>query len=166
MRFKDVGTQTCSVARTLSVIGDRWTMMVLREAFLRTRRFDEFQARIGAARHIVADRLKKLVEHGILERRKYQDRPARYEYRLTDKGLDLHPILLSMAAWGDRWMDQGEGPPVEYVHKDCGQVMRPVLDCSVCGKPVEPRNVQPQAGPALRKLAEADPSAPSRFKTR
>jgi len=166
MRHKDVGTQTCSVARTLAVIGDRWTMMVLREAFLRTRRFDEFQARIGAARHIVADRLKKLVEHGILERRKYQDRPARYEYRLTEKGLDLHPILLSMTAWGDRWMDRGEGAPLEFVHKDCGHVMTPVLGCSVCGKPVGPRSVQPKPGPALRKLAEADPSASRRFEDR
>ncbi len=166
MRSKDVGTQTCSVARALSVIGDRWTMMVLREAFLRTRRFDDFQARIGAARHIVADRLKKLVDHGILERRKYQERPVRYEYRLTEKGLDLHPILLSMAAWGDRWMDEGEGAPVEYVHKDCGRSMRPVLGCSECGKPVDAKSVQPKPGPALRKLSESDPAALSRFENR
>lgn len=138
--------------------------MVLREAFLRTRRFDEFQARIGAARHIVADRLRKLVEHGILERRRYQERPVRYEYRLTEKGLDLHPLLLSLAAWGDKWMDQGEGPPLEYVHKECGHAMKPVLGCSVCGKPVDPRSVQPRPGPALQKLAEANPAAPRRFR--
>lgn len=166
MRSKDVGTQICSVARTLGVIGDRWTMMVLREAFLGTRRFDDIQAQIGAARHIVADRLKKLVEHGILERRRYQERPSRYEYRLTEKGLELYPILLSLATWGDKWMDQGEGPPVELLHKECGEVMKPILTCSECGKPVGPRNVQPRPGPVLQKLYEADPASSRRFGNR
>jgi DNA-binding HxlR family transcriptional regulator len=166
MRWSDVGSETCSVARALGVIGDRWTLLILREAFQRTRRFEDFQAHTGAARHIVADRLKKLVGHGVLERRKYQEKPARHEYRLTQKGLDLHPIIMAIVAWGDRWMDEGEGPPLELVHKGCGQPMTSVAVCSECGEPLDPRSVQPQPGPALQKLLEADPESLRRFEKR
>jgi DNA-binding HxlR family transcriptional regulator len=152
MRWCDIGAETCSVARTLSVVGDRWTLLVLREAFMRTRRFEDFQNHLGVARNILADRLQKLVDHGVLERRKYQQKPERYEYRLTQKGLDLYPVIMSLVAWGDRWMDKGEGRPIEHVHEDCGQVMRPVLTCSECGGPIHPRKVRPRPGPALRKL--------------
>ncbi len=152
MRWRDIGSETCSVARTLSVVGDRWTLLVLREAFLRTRKFEDFQNRLGVARNILANRLQRLVDHGVLERSKYQEKPARYEYRLTDKGLDLYPVIMSLVAWGDRWMDDGEGRPIEHVHQDCGHVMRPVQTCSECGGPIHARNVRPRLGPALRKL--------------
>ena len=89
MRWSEIGSETCSIARALSAIGDRWSLLILREAFLRTRRFADFQRHLGAARNLVADRLGKLVESGILERRQYQDRPARFEYILTRKGRDL-----------------------------------------------------------------------------
>ncbi len=149
MRWNEVGSQVCSVARALSVVGDRWTLLVLREAFLRTRRFEDFQARTGASRALLAERLEKLVEHGILERRPYQEKPTRHEYRLTQKGLDLYPVVASLAAWGDRWMDGGEGRPVELVHRECGAVTTARLHCSECGEPLDPRHVTAHPGPPL-----------------
>ena len=150
MRWRDIGEQTCSIARTLSVIGDRWSMLILREAFLRTRRFEDFQSHLGATRHVLADRLQKLVEHGIFERVRYQERPSRYEYKLTDKGRDLYPIIVSLAGWGDKWMAGDDGPPIELVHKACGHPMIPVHACPQCGETVTARDVTPRPGPALR----------------
>ncbi len=150
MRWSDIGGQTCSIARTLSVIGDRWTLLVLREAFLRTRRFEDFQAHLGATRHVLADRLQKLVDHGILERVQYQERPPRAEYKLTQKGRDLYPVIVSLLGWGDRWMADEAGPPIELVHRNCGHRMVPVPTCPHCGEHVTARDVTAQAGPALR----------------
>jgi DNA-binding HxlR family transcriptional regulator len=150
MRWDEVGSETCSIARACSVLSDRWTLLILREAFLRTRRFEDFQRRTGAARNLVADRLGRLVEHGVLERRPYQDKPRRDEYRLTEKGRDLYPLIMALVHWGDRWMDQGEGPPLEHVHQACGHVMHAVATCSECGERLEPRAVTPRPGPALR----------------
>jgi DNA-binding HxlR family transcriptional regulator len=150
MRWRDIGDETCSIARALSVVGDRWTLLVLREAFLRTRRFEDFQARLGATRHVLADRLQKLVGHGILERLQYQGRPPRFEYRLTEKGRDLYPVIVALLGWGDRWMADGAGPPVELVHRRCGHQMIPVPTCPHCGEAVGARDVTAQPGPALR----------------
>ena len=101
------------MARSLSVMGDRWTMLVLRNAFMAVRRFDDFQAHLGVTRHVLADRLSRLVESGVLKKVAYQDKPARYEYRLTEMGRDLYPVLLALTAWGDKWMDEGRGAPLE-----------------------------------------------------
>ena len=150
MKWEDIGSEVCSVARSLSVVGDRWTLLVLREAFLGVRRFDGFQEQLGAARNILTDRLEKLVDHGVLERRKYQEHPERFEYRLTEKGLALYPVIISLVAWGDRWMDDGDGRPMEHIHKDCGKVMAPVQVCSECSQPIHAKNVRVQLGPALR----------------
>jgi DNA-binding HxlR family transcriptional regulator len=141
MRWSEIGDQDCSVARTLSVIGDRWTMLVLREAFMRTRRFDDFQRNTGAPRPVLADRLRVLVDHGVLERRPYGNHPDRFEYRLTDKGLDLYPVIVSLLTWGDHWMTDRDGPPLELRHNDCGQTMHPELACPECGEWVGPRDV-------------------------
>ncbi len=99
MQWKDLGDERCSLARTLAVIGDRWTLMVLRDAFLRIRRFEDFQSSLGIARRVLTERLTKLVDAGILEKRPYQARRARYEYRLTQKGLDLYPAILALVHW-------------------------------------------------------------------
>lgn len=106
MRWRDIAKEPCSVARTLAVVGDRWTPLVLRETFLRTRRFDDFQARLGLTRHLLADRLGKLVEDRILERVPYQERPQRFEYRLTEKGRDLYPVIVALMAWGDHRIER------------------------------------------------------------
>lgn len=107
----------CSVARTLEVIGERWTFLVLREAFMGVRRFDELQRNTGVARNILAARLRKLVDNRILERRRYQDRPPRFEYRLTDRGLDLYPAIVALLQWGDRHAAHPAGRPVVLEHK-------------------------------------------------
>jgi DNA-binding HxlR family transcriptional regulator len=142
---------TCSVARALSVIGDRWTLLILRDSFLGMRRFDEFQHDLGLTRHRLAERLHKLVEHRILKRVAYQARPRRMEYRLTDKGVDLYPIIVSLLRWGDRWMAGGEGPPVELVHRSCGKVITPALRCPQCDEEINARAMSARPGPALRK---------------
>nr|WP_042187595.1 helix-turn-helix domain-containing protein [Kibdelosporangium sp. MJ126-NF4]CEL18215.1 Transcriptional regulator, HxlR family [Kibdelosporangium sp. MJ126-NF4]CTQ90554.1 Transcriptional regulator, HxlR family [Kibdelosporangium sp. MJ126-NF4] len=142
MRWSEIGETRCSVARTLSVIGERWTMLVLREAFNRVRRFEDFQQRTGAPRPVLADRLRTLTEDGIFRRDRYAERPDRFEYRLTEKGLDLYPILISMMAWGDRWMADEQGPPVQLVHRGCEHSMTPMMACSHCGDEVSAREVQ------------------------
>jgi len=157
MRWADVGDLTCSVARTLSVVGDRWTLLVLRDAFLGVRRFEDFRA-VGLTRHRLADRLKKLVAAGVLERVRYQERPPRFEYRLTEKGRDLYPVLVSLVRWGDRWMAGEAGPPVELIHRGCGHVIMPVLACPYCAEPVTARDMRAQAGPALRARAPEEAS--------
>ena len=143
MRWDEIKGMPCSVARTLSVIGDRWTLLVLRDAFLRTRRFEDFQRQLGVTRHLLAGRLRKLVEAGILERVRYQEKPARYEYRLTEKGRDLYPVIVALLRWGDRWMSDESGPPLTLVHKACGHAMHPTLVCPDCGEAVGARDVTP-----------------------
>lgn len=147
MRWGELKREKCSVARTISVIGDRWTPLILRDCFLRVRRFEEFERRLGITRHLLADRLKKLVAAGVLERRLYQARPRRYEYRLTQKGVELQPVLLTIAHWGDRHMAGVKGPPVLYEHHACGHVFAPVLTCSECGEKVGARDVRVRPGP-------------------
>ena len=105
-------TQVCSIARSLEAIGDRWTMLVVRDAFLGVRRFEEFQDRLGVARNILSDRLGRLVDDGILEKRPYQERPQRFEYRLTEKGRDLFPVMISLMKWGDAYALDPGGPPM------------------------------------------------------
>jgi DNA-binding HxlR family transcriptional regulator len=124
----------CSVARTWSVIGERWTVLILREAFRGTTRFDTFQSRLGLGRTLLSDRLSVLVGEGIFERVRYQERPERYEYRLTGKGLDLYPVLLALMQWGDRY--KVDEPPVTLVHEGCGEAARPRLACGNCAEPI------------------------------
>jgi DNA-binding HxlR family transcriptional regulator len=149
MKWQDVGATPCSIARSLSLIGDRWTLLILRNAFLAIRRFDDFQAQLGVTRHVLADRLGRLVSAGVLTKVAYQDHPPRYEYRLTDMGRDLYPVLLALTTWGDKWLDEGQGPPLQYVHQKCGHVFTPTMVCSTCREPVLPREVTPVAGPGL-----------------
>ncbi|WP_339844153.1 helix-turn-helix domain-containing protein [uncultured Halopseudomonas sp.] len=154
MRWEELDQQPCSLARTLAVIGDKWTLLVLRDCFLGVRRFDEFERRLGITRHLLAGRLKKLVEHGVLTKVAYQQRPLREEYRLTEKGLDLHPTILALVSWGDRHMADERGAPVLHVHKGCGKVMHPVTVCSECGEGVGARDVRVEAGIGWAKDAQ------------
>lgn len=147
MRRTSFAGMNCSVAGALEILGEWWTMLIVRDAFMGVRRFEDFQRRLGIARNVLTTRLQKLVASGILERRRYQERPERFEYRLTAKGLDLYPILVSLLQWGDRWAPAEGGPPVLLVHRDCGQVSSPYLVCDHCGEPIDPRRVDPVAGP-------------------
>lgn len=141
------------MARALSVVGDRWTLLVLREAFLRVRRFDEFQARLGIARRVLAERLKHLVDCGVLRKVEYESAPPRYEYRLTEKGLALYPALISLVHWGDKYYAGKKGPPLLHRHATCGRDFRAVLTCSECGEAVDPREVRTRPGPGARRKA-------------
>jgi DNA-binding HxlR family transcriptional regulator len=145
--------QNCSIARTLQVVGERWTLLVLREVFTGQRRFEEIQRNLGVATNILSDRLQTLVDEGILERRAVSDRSDRFEYRLTDKGLDLNPVLLELMRWGDRWDAPADGPPKVVEHRDCGHETRAVQTCSHCGGELTARNVRLHDGPGARAAA-------------
>lgn len=153
MRWSELKREPCSVARTVSVIGDRWTLIILRDCFLRVRRFEEFQARLGITRHLLADRLRKLVRAGVLRKVLYQARPRRYEYRLTEKGLDLHGVMLALVHWGDVHMAGARGRPLIHEHRACGHDFDPVITCSACGKALAAREVRVRPGPGQPRRA-------------
>lgn len=157
MKWDDLPAQPCLISRTLSVIGDRWTMLMLRDAFAGTRRFDDFQARLGISRTIIADRLALLTREGVFDKIAYQDRPPRHEYRLTEKGLDLYPLIMGMFDWGRRHYPLEGGLPVLHRHKACGQDFTPVLSCSACGEEVTARAVQARPGPAPASTGATGP---------
>ncbi len=159
MRWNDIQQIPCSIARSLAIIGDRWTMLILRDCFLKTRRFEDFQKQLGITRHVLSDRLKKLVTEGVLEKTLYQKNPKRFEYKLTEKGIDLFPILMSLVAWGDKWTDDDKGPPIIYQHLGCGHNTKMEMCCNVCGKPINPREIQPHIGPGLKYHLEHNDDA-------
>ena len=141
--FEDVN---CSVAQCLEVVGEWWSLLIVRDALLGVRRFDDFQARIGISRNILNQRLSHLVDNGVLKRVQYQDHPARSEYRLTDKGRDLWHVVMAIGQWGDRWAAP-DGPPVKIRHKSCGHVVKAVPVCSYCREPLDVRDVTALPGP-------------------
>jgi DNA-binding HxlR family transcriptional regulator len=147
MKWNDYARDRCAVGGALEIVGDRWTMTVLRELFLGIRRFGEIQRNTGAAKNILADRLQSLVANGILVRELYQERPARYEYRLTEKGLDLYPILIGLMAWGAKHAPAAAEPLVLVQHRACGTIGLPELTCTACGEQVGPRDMRAVAGP-------------------
>jgi DNA-binding HxlR family transcriptional regulator len=130
---------TCSVARTLDVLGDTWSLLVLRDLLLGAHRFDQIQQHLGIARNVLTARLKRLVDHGVLERRQYQEHPPRFEYHLTARGLDLQPVVVGLMQWGDRYVADPEGGPIQLAHRDCGHPIRLVTQCEGCGQQVGPR---------------------------
>jgi len=139
----------CSIARTLEVIGDRWTLLILRDAFRGVRRFDQIQRDLGIARNLLTDRLNKLVAHGVLAKELYQAHPPRYEYRLTPKGVDLSPALVALMHWGDQWLAEGE-PPVRLVHDRCGHPLDQVFVCWHCDETVTPLHIRSDKSPTPR----------------
>lgn len=153
----------CSIARTVDLLGDWWTPLVLREAFYGVRRFDDFQQSLGIGRNILTERLRRLVDSGLLERSKYQDRPLRHEYRLTDKGQDFFPVLVAMMRWGDRWLDGGRGEPVTLRHTTCGHVATAELVCSECAEPMSARDVVTELGPGYPARLRDNPVVKARF---
>ena len=140
----------CSLARSLDVVGDWWTPLIVRDVGMGLSRFDQFVADLGISRNLLATRLDDLVANGILERHQYQDRPPRYRYTLTAAGLELVPILMSLTAWGDRWFTPPGGPPLRFRHRTCGEEFTPQECCSECGEPVQAIDVIPLAGPGMR----------------
>jgi DNA-binding HxlR family transcriptional regulator len=142
----------CSIAASLQLIGDRWSLLILRDAFRGVRRFDELAADLGIARNLLADRLQKLVDHGILVKHPYQQRPVRYEYRLTAKGIDLSPALVALMRWGDKHVIE-QSPPVVLVHDRCGTPLEQSLTCPQCAEAVTPRAIKSRPGPGARRAS-------------
>jgi DNA-binding HxlR family transcriptional regulator len=139
--------QVCSIARTLEVLGERWTLLVIRDVFNGRRRFDQIQENLGVARNVLANRLARLVEEGILEKRPYQERPPRYEYFLTERGLDLWPVLIGLLHWGDRYLAEPAGPPMLIRHKECGGLVDERGACERCGERLSARDAYTEYGP-------------------
>jgi len=141
----------CSIARPLAFLGERWTLLVLRDLFLGRRRFDEIQGSLGVASNVLSQRLATLTEEGIVERRRYSEHPERFEYRLTEKGRDLQPVLMALLAWGDRYTVGEAGPALEQIHTECGHVFHMVPTCSECGGVVDSRNTRTRPGPGANE---------------
>jgi DNA-binding HxlR family transcriptional regulator len=143
---KSFADMHCSVAQCLEVIGEWWSMLIVRDAFLGIRRFDQFQERLGISRNILNQRLSFLVDAGVFEKVKYSEHPPRFEYRLTIKGRDLWPVLTAMRQWGDMYAAP-DGPPLRIVHEACGKVSEAVMTCSSCGEALSPGDVRAVRGP-------------------
>ncbi len=147
MLGREYKSQSCSIAGALEVVGERWSLLIIRDVLLGLRRFDELQAHLGIARNILDSRLRRLVEEGVLERRRYSERPERFEYRLTDKGLDLWPTVVALMQWGDRYATPENGPAVVIEHKNCGGALDGHRMCERCGARVSVRDAVARPGP-------------------
>ncbi len=143
---EDAASGNCSIQATLDLVGDRWTLLILRDIFRGVHRFSQIAADLGIAKNLLADRLGKLVDHGILHKVPYQERPLRHEYRLTAKGIDLSPALVALMGWGDRWAAAGE-PPTVLIHDACGTALEQVLLCPTCDETVRPTHIRSRPGP-------------------
>lgn len=143
----------CSVANALEIIGDRWNLLILRDAFMGVRRFEDFHNDLGIARNILSNRLEKLQTAGIMEATPYQDRPPRHEYRLTERGKDLFDVLLALWRWGDRWDPPTAEPMRQLIHLECGQPTHSVPACAHCGKELTRSDLR--IVPGLEVLARA-----------
>jgi DNA-binding HxlR family transcriptional regulator len=147
MQRTDFGAMACSIARTLDVIGEPWSPLVLRNVYVGITRFDQLQQSLGISRKVLAERLRWLVDRGVLERHEYSAKPPRHEYALTTKGLELVDVLMVMVRWGDKWLAGEAGPPVLYRHHACGQISHVDLHCSVCGQPMHATDIDVLPGP-------------------
>lgn len=156
MRWEELGEEDCSVARSLSVFGDRWTLLILRDCFMGIKRFDDFMRDLELSRTILTDRLNKLVEHDVLKKEPYQIKPTRYDYKLTEKGLALHPVIMAIVQWGDAFYAENGEPPIIRTHKKCGHDFTAVTVCSECGEPVRAHDVKVRGNPKSVRKAKAN----------
>jgi DNA-binding HxlR family transcriptional regulator len=159
---KSYDTQVCSIARALEVIGERWSLLIIRDAlYARVTRFNDFQHNLGIATNVLATRLDAFVAAGLMERRPQDEQPDQYEYVLTEKGRDLGPVLIALTEWGDRWAAPGE-PPILYRHRTCGGAATAHVVCELCGQVHDPADVEVQIGPGMpaEYLANRRPRRP------
>lgn len=154
MKWDETSEQLCSVARATSIFGDRWTMLIIRQFFMGMSKFSDIQKTLGITKHRLSDRLTRLTEESIISKRLYDEKYNRYEYQLTEKGLDLLPVFITIGQWGDKWAADSDGAPMEYVHKDCGRPAKPALCCTACGDSLNISNISVRMGPGLQKKLE------------
>ena len=152
LQWLEYDTHNCSIQRTLEVIGEKWTILVLREAFNGVRRFDQIRNHVGVSDPILSDRLHKLVAQGVLEASPYREpgRRTRNEYRLTQKGRDLYPVMIALLRWGDRYQADSAGPSVEVTHRDCGAPVEAMVQCARGHRLDSATDGQVAAGPGAR----------------
>ena len=150
MKHADLLDENCAIARSAAIVGERWVCVILRQAFNGARRFEDFQRGIGLARNVLTERLNRLVEHGVLERRRYSEHTARdlNEYRLTAKGRALFPVYVALMNWGNQWTGL-PAPPVDLLHKPCGHRVGVRVVCSQCGQDIDARDTEPVVGRGL-----------------
>jgi DNA-binding HxlR family transcriptional regulator len=160
----DLAALPCSLARTLKIVGEWWTLLVLRDVCFGWNRFDEIHDHLGIARNILKARLDTLLDQGMVERRRYQQHPDRYEYVPTDKAIDFVPALLALVAWGDRWTAP-DGPPVLFSHRTCGHDTVATVVCSACSAPLAREDIDFRPGPGMPGPAPAEELQPSRAET-
>jgi DNA-binding HxlR family transcriptional regulator len=165
MRRTSFGDWPCSIARTADLLGDAWTLLVLRELFYGESRFDGFTGTLGIARNTLTDRLRRLEAAGLIERRAYQSEPVRHAYLLTDKGRDFFGVLAALSAWGDRWLAGDTGAPVVLRHTPCGHDTEARVVCSHCGETLHQRDLTARTGPGYPDRLLADPVVRARFGT-
>ncbi|GAA1318602.1 winged helix-turn-helix transcriptional regulator [Pseudonocardia xinjiangensis] len=163
MRRTSFAQWPCSVARTMDLLGDWWTPLVLREAFYGIQRFDEFQKGLGIARNTLADRLRRLVDEGLLEKRPYQADPVRHDYVLTEKGRDFFGVLAAMSRWGDRWLAGDDGPPIAFHHERCGADTHGEVVCAHCREPLTAEDTSMRMGPGYPPRLARHPEVQRRF---
>lgn len=160
MKWHDLNADACPLARAMGVVGDRWTLLILRECFLGVRRFDGFQKRLGVTRHLLAERLKRLETMGVLERRPYQQRPLRHEYRLTPSGKSFAPVLLAMQDWAEHNLPSPTPTPFAFVTRDGGEEVEPVVTDRKSGQELTHRTVlmvpKPATGQSAADLPTTD----------
>jgi DNA-binding HxlR family transcriptional regulator len=155
MLGRNYDSQVCSAARTLEVVGERWSLLIVRDAlFAGATRYSDFRKGLGIATNILATRLDGLVDAGVMERRSYSQGPEHHEYLLTDKGRELVTVLLALTEWGDRWAAP-DGPPVRYIHTVCGDGISQQTICATCGQVHDPAEVQARPGPGMPADAAA-----------
>jgi DNA-binding HxlR family transcriptional regulator len=147
MRKTSFADMNCSIAQSLEIIGEWWTLLILRDSFFGIRRFDDFVERLGISRNVLANRLDTLVDAGILERHTYDEARSRYDYLLTDKGRALWPVLVTLRQWGDEWITGPGNEPLLLEHRDHGHTTTALLTCDVCGEPLNVRSVRAVSGP-------------------
>jgi DNA-binding HxlR family transcriptional regulator len=147
MPKQSFATIACSIARTVDVVGPRWTPLILRDLFTGMTKFEDIRRDLGIASNVLAARLEELDRQGVVERRQYQTAPARHEYVLTEKGRDLYPVIATLVAWGDKWLSDPLGPPALIVHTECGHVTTAKTVCAECGGELNAANVIAAAGP-------------------
>jgi DNA-binding HxlR family transcriptional regulator len=153
--MREYSTDNCSVMRAVTVLGEKWTLPILRDVFLGVRRFDDLQRRTGAPRQVLSDRLSRLVDAGVLRRQDYreQGQRTRYEYRLTDAGRELFPVLTALREWGDRWLADDTGPALLLEHRDCGEPVRVEMRCAAGHRIDSPSEAEAMPGPGARRIA-------------
>jgi len=154
MRWEEIDSQVCSIARSLTIFGDKWTLLIIRDAFRRLSRFSDFQKSLGIPKHRLSDRLNRLVDAKILQKELYDEKRKRYEYKLTQKGLDLYPVLMTLVQWGDQWLCDEDGPPIIFKHTECGHISTPQYACNHCAHDISAKTMRPEMGPGIQKKLE------------